>query len=316
MADSNESATGGGGVGRLISHGVREGVGHEEMMQSIKSRLRVAGDAPGATVDQQVALLNQLATFDLGRFLLENHGLNGFWTHRIVTHRPGTLAPNPGDLEYRLFETFPVMLATRERFGIFRLRLQALLKPGSILASIPCGMMGELLLLDYDGLDDVRLVGIDLDQATLDGARALATERGLADRVSFRCADAWATGLNAEADVLTSNGLNIYEPDDGRVVALYRSFFDSLKPGGTLVTSFLTPSPSLSAESPWHMAEIDQDSLTLQNVVLTRLVEAKWSCFRTHGQTRKQLEEAGFADIEFTDDRARIFPTVVAHKSL
>lgn len=62
------------------------------------------------------------------------------------------------------------------------------------------------------------------------------------------------------------------------------------------------------------MAEIDEESLALQEIVFGRLVEAKWSVFRSHGETRTQLQAAGFVDIEFIDDRASIFPTVVASK--
>lgn len=313
MTHSHEPGAGPNDGGRVISHGADPAVTHDKLMESVKRRLRAAGDLPGATTDRQVELLTQLARFDLGRFLLQNHGLNAYWTHQLVTYRPGTLTPNPsGDLEYRIFETLPVILATRERFGIFRRQLQSLLRRNSVVASVPCGLMGELLLLDYTGLDAVTLVGVDLDPAALDGARALAADRGLAHRLALRCADAWATGLNAEVDVLTSNGLNIYEPDDSRVIALYRSYFDALKPGGTLVTSFLTPPPTTSTESPWEMTEVDEESLALQSVVFGRLVEARWNSFRTHDQTRKQLQQAGFSDIRFVDDRARIFPTVVA----
>lgn len=313
MMHSPEAGAGPNAAGRVISHGGDPAVTHDKLMESVKRRVHAAGDLPYATVDRQFELLAQLGSFALGKFLLQNHGLNAYWTHQLVTYRPGTLAPNhSGDLEYRIFETLPVIVATRERFGIFRQQLQSLLRPDNVVASVPCGLMGDLLLLDYTGVDAVTLVGVDLDPTALAGATALAAERGLSERLTLRCADAWATGLKADVDVLTSNGLNIYEPDDSRVVALYRSHFGALKPGGTLVTSFLTPPPTNSTESPWEMAEIDEQSLALQSVVFGRLVEARWNSFRTHDQTRKQLLQAGFTDIEFIDDRARIFPTVIA----
>lgn len=114
---------------------------------------------------------------------------------------------------------------------------------------------------------------------------------------------------------MTSNGLNIYEPDDERVTALYRVFFDMLKPGGWLVSSFLTPPSAISPQSPWNAEAIDQTALALQRLLLVRIVEAKWNAFRTHTQTVRQLQEAGFEDIRFVDDRARMFPTVVARKA-
>ena len=300
---------------RLISHGTDPRNEHIDRLQFIKSRLRQAGGLPGATVDQQISLLEELSTFELGRFLLENRGLNAYWTHQVVTYPQGAASIlSISSLEYRIWEKVPMVLATRERFGIFRQQAQGLLRPGLVLASVPCGLMSEVLMLDYNRKPDITLIGIDLDQCALNGALVLAKERGLADKLSLYCEDAWTLTLNNEIDILTSNGLNIYEPDDVRVRALYRSFFNGLKPGGTLITSFLTPPPALSAESPWNFAEIDAESLALQHLLFVRIIEAKFSAFRTHAQTTAQLEDTGFVNIRFIDDRARMFPTVIARR--
>lgn len=300
---------------RLLSHGTAPGNGLADRLQFIKARIRQAGDLPGVTVDQQISLLEELSTFELGRFLLENRGLDAYWTHQLVACPQGAASILPiSDLEYRIREKIPMVLATRERFGIFRQQAQALLRPGLVLASVPCGLMGEVLMLDYNHKPDITLVGIDLDQCALNGALALAKEQGLADKLWLHCEDAWTCTLNNEIDILMSNGLNIYEPDDIRVRALYRSFFNGLKPGGTLISSFLTPPPALSAESPWNFAEIDAESLTLQHLLFVRIIEAKCSAFRTHAQTTAQLEHAGFVNIRFIDDRARMFPTVIARR--
>lgn len=286
-------------------------------MQVIKQRLREAGDLLGTTVEQQVSLLEELSTFELGRFLLENRGLNAYWTHQLVTYPHGAASTlSISALEYRIFAKLPLVLATRERFGIFRRQVQAMLRPGLALASVPCGLMGELLLVDYDREPDVTLTGIDLDQYALNGALVLAKERGLADKLSLHCEDAWSLRLNNKIDILTSNGLNIYEPDDVRVKELYRLFFNALKPGGTLITSFMTPPPTLSAESPWNFTEIDAESLALQHLLFVRIIEAKCNAFRTHAQTTAQLEDTGFVNIRFIDDRARMFPTVIAQRPL
>lgn len=298
----------------LISHGGEAGRRFEDALSAVRARIEAAGPMPGATVEQQLALLDELAGFELGRFLIEHRGLNAYWTHQIVTYRSDVARAGgaSGDLYSRIFQTLPSALATRERFGIFQRELQALLRPGLTLASVPCGVMGELLLLDYAACPDVSLVGIDLDAQAIDAAQALAAQRGLAPRVALHCADAWALDAHEAFDVLTSNGLNIYEPDDERVTALYRGFFAALKPGGRLVTSFLTPPPMLSAQSPWDMTAIDPAALALQHLLFVRLIDAKWSTFRTHAQTQAQLEAAGFVDIAFIDDRARLFPTVLA----
>lgn len=300
---------------RLISHEDQSDRSYEQAAEAAKARVRAGGDLPGATVEQQLAVVDQLASFELGRFLLVNRGLDAYWTHRLVTYVPGTLKRGEVlDLEYQVFEQMPAVLATRERFGIFRREVQTMLKPGIALASVPGGLMGDLLLLDHTACPDATLLGVDLDQRALDGARALATERGLAQQLTLRHVDAWEMDLNGAADVLTSNGLNIYEPDDERVTALYRKFFDALKPGGRLVTSFLTPPPMLSPESPWDMSAVTPALLGLQHLLFVKIIEAKWSAFRTEAQTRAQLERAGFTEMTFIDDRARMFPTVVARK--
>ncbi len=316
MKKANKAASQTASHSRLISHKTEARNGHVGRLQYIRSRLRQAGNLPGATVEQQISLLEELSTFALGRFLLENRGLNAYWTHQVVTYPQGAAwALSNSDLEYRIFEKLPMVLATRERFGIFRQQVQAMLRPGLALASIPCGLMGELLLLDYDRQPDITLTGIDLDQYALDDALVLAKERGLAGRLSLHCEDAWSCRLKNEIEILTSNGLNIYEPDDVRVKARYRSFFYALKPSGTLIASFLTPPPTLSAESPWNFTEIDAESLALQHLLFVRIIEAKCSAFRTHAQTTAQLEHAGFVNIRFIDDRARMFPTVIARRS-
>jgi cyclopropane fatty-acyl-phospholipid synthase-like methyltransferase len=218
------------------------------------------------------------------------------------------------ELEYVIFETLPAVLVSRERCKIFRQEVQARLEPGFALASVPCGWMGDLLLLDYERSPDVRLLGLDLDQNALDGAQKFANQRGLAQQVELRHANAWEMDLNAEVDILTSNGLNIYESDNERVVSLYLKFFNALRPGGQLVTSFLMPPPGLSDESPWDVNAVTHNALALQHLLFVQIVEVKWSSFRTHSETRAQLERVGSRYVTFLNDRGRMFPTVIAGK--
>jgi SAM-dependent methyltransferase len=299
----------------LISHGGETDASSPRAIASIKARLRAGSDLPAATLEKVLSLVDQLAEFELGRFMLVNRGLDAQWIHRIVTYRPGSLrAGAVPDLEYQVFENLPLMRATRERFGIFQTLLQERITPGSTLASVPCGWMGDLLLLDYAHCPDVRLMGIDLDPQALDGARALAAERGLGAQLSLHLADAWKLDLYAVADTLTSNGLDVYESDDARVAVLYRKFHDALKPDGLLVASFLTPPPGRSAASPWDAAAIDPDALALQHLLFAQVIGVKWRNYHTYAQMREQLQHAGFVDIRFIDDRARMYPTVTARK--
>ena len=118
-------------------------------------------------------------------------------------------------------------------------------------------------------------------------------------------------GLNGY-DIITSNGLNIYQPNDEKVIDLYKKFYQALKPGGILITSFLTPPPSISTESTWK--NFDLSDALKQKVLFSDIIQVNWQTFRTEAQTRLQLAKAGFKTIEFINDSCSIFPTVTAIK--
>ncbi len=286
----------------------------EALLQEKRERIQSLGDKDYVTVDRQLQLLNEMTGFELGVFLLKNKGANGYWIHHLLTHPWSNAHQERTDLDNFFLERAPLSLATQERFLIFLREIQKSVKDGARLASIPSGLLGELLYLDLKGHSDVQLIGIDYDEETLRDAKELADKRGLAHCIELHKADAWELNLSDSFDLISSNGLNIYEPDDTKVTALYKVFHDALKPGGKLVTSFATPPPQLTDCCEWKMDRINKEDLLLQRIIHSDILEAKWQCFRSSEQTKKQLESAGFQDIRFIYDRAHLYPTVIALK--
>ena len=260
--------------------------------------------------EEENELLRQLSEFELGRFLLKNKGLNGYWTSYVILQGPQKENLHP--LEQWILHKAPVVKATQERFQIFKLQLQKNLRNGIKIMSIPCGLMDDLLSLDFNGFDNVHLVGADLDEDTLLGAKKNATTKYNLTNVDFIKIDAWKLGAVEEYDIITSNGLNIYQPNDEKVIDLYKKFYQALKPGGILITSFLTPPPSISTESTWK--NFDLSDALKQKVLFSDIIQVNWQTFRTEAQTRLQLAKAGFKTIEFINDSCSIFPTVTAIK--
>lgn len=308
--------------GRLISHATSpQAIGIT--LKDIRERIEREGDKPFFSVAQQLDLLNQLCQFDFGCYLLQNQGINGYWTHYMLTHpwfgrKTGKNNRNEAftSLESFLLNRSPTLLATQQRFEIFLQENQKQIKNDSHLACIPCGMMGELLYLNYEGIKNIHLIGIDYDANTLKDAELLAKKQNLLPFVMLVQQDAWHLTFKDEFDLVSSNGLNIYESDDNKVTELYRQFYEALKPNGKLVTSFLTPPPTLSENSEWDMTKINQQDLLLQKTLFVDILGAKWQCYRTSEQTKIQLESVGFNDIQFIYDEAKIFPTVVAYKRM
>jgi ubiquinone/menaquinone biosynthesis C-methylase UbiE len=260
-------------------------------------------------LETTLKLLEDLTQFELGRFLLENQGLNGYWTSYIILYGPQKKGLS--NLENWLLHKAPVVKATQERFTIFQRVIQHHLKNSMRLLSIPCGTMDDLIRLDYSNLSNIHLVGIDLDPNSIKLAQSNATAHGLPN-VQFVQQNAWELNSCDHYDLITSNGLNIYETDETKVIELYKKFFYALKSKGILVTSFLTPPPTLSAESSWK--NIDPEDLKKQQALFIDIIQPKWQVFRTESQMRQHLETAGFKVREIIYDIQGMFPTIVAEK--
>lgn len=306
---------------RLISHHCNCSDSDLQLaMQTLADKIKAQGDTDEATAEQRLDFLHQLSAFDFGRFLIINQGINGFWTHYMLTYpwfgkKSGL---NHAGEPFTEMETFllhsPILLATQQRFEIFLQQNQQCVKNGAVLGCVPAGLLGELLYLDYTDIDDITLVGLDYDPETLHDAKILAEKLGLEQFTELQQADAWHLNIENRFDLLSSNGLNIYEPDDDKVTDLYHQFFHALKPGGKLVTSYVTPPPQLTDDSEWQLDKIAIDDLKMQKTIFMDTLHAKWQCFRSTATTKQQLTDAGFIDLSVIQDKAGLFPTITAIK--
>ena len=74
-------------------------------------------------------------------------------------------------------------LPTQQRYVIFSEVIQNYVRDGIVFASLPCGVMRDLLKLDFTGVENFRLVGIDIDYESWELAKKLAEEYGLSEKV-------------------------------------------------------------------------------------------------------------------------------------
>lgn len=292
-------------------------ISHKEKEFDINKEIDRLKAAQNLTLplEREIEILKQLNEFDFGRSLLKTGGVNGYWISYVINKAFGKKLDN--ELEYWMLNHAPIVMATQQRFGIFRQNLQRQLKDGAILASVPCGVMDDLLGLDYKNYKNIKLVGIDLDQDALDLAEVNRKKHNLGNvEVTFLKEDAWRLSARNEYDVITSNGLNIYEPDISKIISLYAQFHKALKHGGVLITSFFTPSPKMSKNSPW--ANYVESDLVMQQAVFGDIVNATWqtkrAIYMTAAEMTQHLEQAGFEVIEVIYDKQGMFPTIIARK--
>lgn len=278
----------------------------------IKDRLTRQGDLPDLSLEESIDLLNQLSRFELGRSLIKNRGLNGYWTNYIVLFPHLKQQALTTSLEKWLLTRCPIVQATQERFDIFRKVIQEKIFSHSIIASIPCGLLDVLLRLDYSQTPDVKLVGIDYDSSALQFAQKNSKNFGLEKKCSFLQKDAWNLSVHENYDLIVSNGLNFYEPDDKRVILLYKEFYKALKPKGYLVISFLTPPPTVNPSSSWK--NINAEDALKQKKILSDILQIKFQVYRTEDQMRSHLDEAGFTTLNVIYDKQGMMPTILAQK--
>ncbi len=254
-----------------------------------------------------------LDAFELGRFLKANLGLNGFWTSYILLHpdkgRVSGLSSDGSpmtELESWLLNQCPIIPATQERFRILRNLTQPLLRSGMKLASIPSGVMDDLLTLDYGKFQGVTVTAVDLDSESLAYAKENYSRRGASVNFESEQRDAWNLESRERWNLVTSNGLNIYVESNQRCVDLYRSIATSLRPGDHFILSFITPVET------WRVK--DASALEQQRFIFRDVLPVKWQCLRSEELTRTQLAEAGFEVLRVEYDSQRMFPAVVARK--
>lgn len=292
------------------------------IVEKIKDKIQNRKDLPYITVAEQLKIVDELQTFAFGQFLLEKGGLNGYWTHYVVTHPSlGRITGhNEHDVPFSPLEEFlldkaPTCLATQQRYAIFKREIQKRVKEDVHFASVPCGLMGELLEIDYSEISHFTLTGIDLDPASTTLALSYAQKKELQSHCQFFMHDAWELAYEETFDLIASNGLTIYEKDDEKVIDLYRTFYAALKPKGCLLISFLTPPPLPGKPTEWLMDKVNKPDALKQKILFSDILDAKWQVYRTSSQVENDLKSVGFDKVEIFYDTAHIFPTIVATKS-
>lgn len=298
-----------------LSHHQQD-VSFEISVQKMRDKIIQRGDLPYIALDKQLELLDLLADCELGKFLIERGGLNGYWTYQVVNYPTLAIKPQMNAVEQFLFTKAPFALATQQRFQIFKEELQKKVSENVNFASVPCGLMADLIELNFSDITHFTLTGIDIDAEAISQGQRFAREHGISENCEFLQKDAWALGMNDHFDVLTSNGLSLYESSDERVISLYRQFFKAIKPGGYLITSFLTLPPIPGHVSEWNLAKINTADALMQKIIFADILHSKWQIFRSSECVQGQLKSAGFESIEFIHDEASIFPTAIARKPL
>lgn len=161
--------------------------------------------------------------------------------------------------------------------------------------------MRDLLSLDYSHITNYKIIGIDIDDESISQAKELSRQLNISSAL-FLKRDAWLLNNENSFDVIVSSGLNFYESDPEKVLDLYRKFFLTLKPGGTLIISVLTYPPDEEKKSDWDLSKISEETIRLDRILHKYILDIKWRHFKTSSEIDQDFKTVGFTDIKVTYD--------------
>ncbi len=282
--------------------------------QEISARVSARGDLPDTTVEQQLDLLEELKKTPIGQSLICTRELTA-WATDWCSYGPlfNQCYAKLSSFE-KTFLNLPICIATQERLVIMRQLLQESLHNDMSVLNVPCGLMRNLAALDYKGLKNIRIDGLDINPQTIAHAKDMIKLYRPNVQISLKVADAWDIDCTECYDLILCHGLTIYEPDDARVTELYRKFHRALKSGGKLIVTTITPPPTAENLGDWDMTHVDLEMLLLQRVLFKDMIGAGWQSYRTIELTEELLGDAGFKNPTVHSDRVKMFPTLVAIK--
>lgn len=293
--------------------------GLEQAIENLKSNFISKGNYSHVTLEEVCSILEDLASFPLGRYIILSGGSNGMWTDYLISPQEYLTEKTLIDLDLSLVERFflfssPAVLAQRELHAKLQKTAQNHIGDGKIFASIPCGLMRDLLSLDYSKSNNISLIGIDVDLDSLERSRALASTKKI-DQITYIQEDAWKMEYRNAFDFISSIGLNVYEKDKDKVIGLYKNLYDALKPGGMLFTGVLTWPPYIDKEkSEWDLNSIPKYDMHLEMVIHRDILNIQWFNFRTIAEAKDDFKKAGFKNIKIEQDSRCIFPAIIAIK--
>ena len=227
---------------------------------------------------EQRKVIQQLSTFPLGKFLLENKGVSSYWASYILEK---TSAENP--LENWLLSSAPIVLAGRECFNTFKKQLSKYIQMNSSTTFYPCDFMDKLLFLE--NFSRVPFFA----------------------GINFRPVDSqWISAFVPTNNFFLKNRLHsntLYRGDDKYFIDLYRVFRETFEHNGIMITTFLTP------ENCWE--NYDVKNLVQQKIIMDGL-QIDWRNTNTIQKICEYMMKSGFHIMDIICDTQKMLPIVVA----
>ena len=280
-----------------------------EELEKIKARIM-----NGPEAEKRIKIFNQLCEFEYGRWLLVNRGLNAYWAAYLVYHDEIKNGKQLHALEKVMLEKSPGVLSSKDRANRNAGILQKMIKSNMTVASLPCAMMNDLLRLNLTNLENLKLVGLDLDPAAIALAQENSKKFNKENLCTFKVADAFELNIENEFDILHSTGLNMYVQTEHELLKLYSNFYKAVKPGGFLIVTSNIPPKDENDSFVWSLGLREMSELPQQVLIFFDVIQIRQGMYCTKNQIINQLKNVGFINVDVDFDSRKMFLCFIAKK--
>lgn len=238
--------------------------------------------------------LKELATSAPGRFFLVNKGMNGYWTNALATFKCDSNIGNAmenhkyaNESEELLAQWFSEIRGEQEL--LLRDAIRPLLKPGFVVASVPSGLMSEVLMA-AEHFEGVQLYAIDIDKANFEHIREKYGDRLVGNEFHPIEMNALTLDIESKFDLITCVGFSMYVKQDLMFEFISR-IHRALKPGGRLLFTFF---PDPSEQSPLYPLDVSRNHIAREVYMCT---EIRFATRPLTSSLLKLFSQAGFVHI-------------------
>lgn len=263
-------------------------------------------------VETATSIVKSLKEFELGRSIMTLGHLNSALVDYICHHE---VSPTNNEFETWFLSKSPKIKAARERYYITRNILQQHLRSNMNFGVMPCGVISKVAELNYEGLENIKVVGYDSNVQGLVNAEQKMqplVDQGIVNLYLLK-RNIWLLDEDNQYEVILSNRLSVLEQDSDKVLALFKKIYNALKVDGVFVCSFFTPSPLQAPEnSPW--LNVSENDLLLEHTIFEDIMNFQ-PAVRLESEFKQLLKGAGFEVIDIVFDTHCVYPTIVAKKS-
>ena len=232
--------------------------------------------------------------------------MNGYWTNFIASGEYKTIQQCKQLNESEEFAFAYFCEPRHELELVMHDIVRPILKPGNSVASVPCGLMSEVLMA-ADHFEGVKFYAIDIDKANFDLIREKYGDRLIGNDFLPLEMDALKLEFESTFDLLTCLGFMMYIKKEC-IPDFFSRIFRSLKLGGRVLISYF---PDVSEQSPLFPFDFRSNPIGREVFMCANLRSTTRLATST---LVRHLSQAGFVRITIHGGTYYLLPVVEAVK--